>query len=161
MLLKHWRIDNTNLVMYSIILWHSQGPFFCFDFVHPLFREYVSSRTINKVIQVHDQIFCCMAGSLADAQAVTKTAKFHLSFHRCHTHIWMHWHILLKYKYAHRENTFITFSHLNNILLIPTFGYFPPNFQTGIYSFLWLLGNSLTRLYACKLTHIPTVSHSK
>uniref|UniRef100_A0A672LRY4 proteasome endopeptidase complex n=1 Tax=Sinocyclocheilus grahami TaxID=75366 RepID=A0A672LRY4_SINGR len=33
------------------------------------FREYVSSRVINKVIQVHDKIFCCMAGSLADAQA--------------------------------------------------------------------------------------------
>uniref|UniRef100_A0AAQ4P401 proteasome endopeptidase complex n=1 Tax=Gasterosteus aculeatus aculeatus TaxID=481459 RepID=A0AAQ4P401_GASAC len=46
-----------------------------------LFREYVSSKTINKVVQVHDQIFCCMAGSLADAQAVTKAAKFHLSFH--------------------------------------------------------------------------------
>uniref|UniRef100_A0A8C7WWG4 Uncharacterized protein n=1 Tax=Oryzias sinensis TaxID=183150 RepID=A0A8C7WWG4_9TELE len=45
-------------------------------------REYVSSKTINKVIQVHDRIFCCMAGSLADAQAVTKTAKFQLSFHR-------------------------------------------------------------------------------
>ncbi|CAL1583609.1 unnamed protein product [Knipowitschia caucasica] len=43
--------------------------------------EYVSSKTINKVIQVHDQIFCCMAGSLADAQAVLKAAKFHLSFH--------------------------------------------------------------------------------
>ncbi|KAF7211315.1 proteasome 20S subunit beta 12 [Nothobranchius furzeri] len=43
--------------------------------------EYVSSKTINKVIQVHDRIFCCMAGSLADAQAVIKTAKFHLSFH--------------------------------------------------------------------------------
>uniref|UniRef100_A0AAQ4PF33 proteasome endopeptidase complex n=1 Tax=Gasterosteus aculeatus aculeatus TaxID=481459 RepID=A0AAQ4PF33_GASAC len=28
--------------------------------------EYVSSKTINKVVQVHDQIFCCMAGSLAD-----------------------------------------------------------------------------------------------
>lgn len=52
-----------------------------------LFREYVSSKTINKVVQVHDQIFCCMAGSLADAQAVTKAAKFHLSFHRCHTRI--------------------------------------------------------------------------
>uniref|UniRef100_A0A672YRL9 proteasome endopeptidase complex n=1 Tax=Sphaeramia orbicularis TaxID=375764 RepID=A0A672YRL9_9TELE len=34
--------------------------------------EYVSSKTINKVIQVHDRIFCCMAGSLADAQAVIK-----------------------------------------------------------------------------------------
>ncbi|XP_030596193.1 proteasome 20S subunit beta 12 [Archocentrus centrarchus] len=43
--------------------------------------EYVSSKTINKVIQVHDRIFCCMAGSLADAQAVIKAAKFHLSFH--------------------------------------------------------------------------------
>ncbi|CAN9503620.1 unnamed protein product [Ophioblennius macclurei] len=43
--------------------------------------EYVSSKTINKVIQVHDRIFCCMSGSLADAQAVTKAAKFHLSFH--------------------------------------------------------------------------------
>uniref|UniRef100_A0A671N451 Proteasome subunit beta n=1 Tax=Sinocyclocheilus anshuiensis TaxID=1608454 RepID=A0A671N451_9TELE len=31
-------------------------------------EEYVSSRVINKVIQVHDKIFCCMAGSLADAQ---------------------------------------------------------------------------------------------
>lgn len=49
---------------------------------HFFFREYVSSKTINKVIQVHDRIFCCMAGSLADAQAVIKTAKFHLSFHR-------------------------------------------------------------------------------
>lgn len=47
-----------------------------------LFREYVSSKTINKVIKVHDRIFCCMAGSLADAQAVTKAAKFQLSFHR-------------------------------------------------------------------------------
>ncbi|XP_028298651.1 proteasome subunit beta type-6-B like protein-like [Gouania willdenowi] len=44
--------------------------------------EYVSSKTINKVIQVHDRIFCCMSGSLADAQAVTKAAKFQLSFHR-------------------------------------------------------------------------------
>lgn len=43
--------------------------------------EYVSCKTINKVIQVQDRIFCCMAGSLADAQAVTKAAKFHLSFH--------------------------------------------------------------------------------
>lgn len=43
--------------------------------------EYVSSKTINKVIQVHDRIFCCMAGSLADAQAVVKAAKSHLSFH--------------------------------------------------------------------------------
>lgn len=43
--------------------------------------EYVSSKTINKVIQVHDRIYCCMAGSLADAQAVLKEAKFHLSFH--------------------------------------------------------------------------------
>lgn len=51
--------------------------------VYVSFREYVSSKTINKVIQVHDQIFCCMAGSLADAQAVLKAAKFHLSFHRC------------------------------------------------------------------------------
>ncbi|KAM4631186.1 proteasome 20S subunit beta 12 [Polymixia lowei] len=42
---------------------------------------YVSSKTINKLIQVHDKIFCCMAGSLADAQAVLKVAKFHLSFH--------------------------------------------------------------------------------
>lgn len=50
-----------------------------------LFREYVSSKTINKVIKVHDRIFCCMAGSLADAQAVIKAAKFHLSFHRSHT----------------------------------------------------------------------------
>ncbi|CAF87364.1 unnamed protein product, partial [Tetraodon nigroviridis] len=47
--------------------------------------EYVSSKTINKVIKVHDRIFCCMAGSLADAQAVTKAAKFQLSFHRSHT----------------------------------------------------------------------------
>lgn len=47
-----------------------------------VFREYVSSKTINKVIKVHDRIFCCMAGSLADAQAVIKAAKFHLSFHR-------------------------------------------------------------------------------
>ncbi|XP_029919962.1 proteasome 20S subunit beta 12 [Myripristis murdjan] len=43
--------------------------------------EYVSSKTINKLIQLHDQIFCCIAGSLADAQAITKAAKFHLSFH--------------------------------------------------------------------------------
>ncbi|XP_071780594.1 proteasome 20S subunit beta 12 [Centroberyx gerrardi] len=43
--------------------------------------DYVSSKTINKLIQVHDRIFCCMAGSLADAQAVLKAAKFHLSFH--------------------------------------------------------------------------------
>uniref|UniRef100_A0AAY4CNA0 Proteasome subunit beta n=2 Tax=Denticeps clupeoides TaxID=299321 RepID=A0AAY4CNA0_9TELE len=42
--------------------------------------EYVSSRVINKLVQVHDRIFCCMAGSLADAQAVTKMAKFQLSF---------------------------------------------------------------------------------
>ncbi|XP_008329165.1 proteasome 20S subunit beta 12 [Cynoglossus semilaevis] len=43
--------------------------------------EYVSSKTINKVIQVHDRVFCCMSGSLADAQAVTKAAKFHLALH--------------------------------------------------------------------------------
>ncbi|XP_064836458.1 proteasome subunit beta type-6-B like protein-like [Oncorhynchus masou masou] len=42
---------------------------------------YVSSKTINKLIQVHDRIFCCIAGSLADAQAVTKAAKFQISFH--------------------------------------------------------------------------------
>lgn len=44
-------------------------------------ESYVSSKTINKLIQVHDRIFCCIAGSLADAQAVTKMAKFQLSFH--------------------------------------------------------------------------------
>uniref|UniRef100_A0A674BUQ6 Proteasome subunit beta n=1 Tax=Salmo trutta TaxID=8032 RepID=A0A674BUQ6_SALTR len=38
--------------------------------------SYVSSKTINKLIQVHDRIFCCIAGSLADAQAVTKAAGF-------------------------------------------------------------------------------------
>ncbi|XP_056154141.1 proteasome 20S subunit beta 12 [Lampris incognitus] len=43
--------------------------------------EYVSSKTINKLVQVHDRIFCCMAGSLADAQAVIKAAKFQLAFH--------------------------------------------------------------------------------
>ncbi|XP_029023737.1 proteasome 20S subunit beta 12 isoform X1 [Betta splendens] len=43
--------------------------------------DYVSSKTINKLIQVHDRIFACIAGSLADAQAVTKAAKSHLSFH--------------------------------------------------------------------------------
>lgn len=48
----------------------------------PHSREYVSSKTINKVIQVHDRVFCCMSGSLADAQAVTKAAKFHLALHR-------------------------------------------------------------------------------
>ncbi|XP_045067043.1 proteasome subunit beta type-6-B like protein-like [Coregonus clupeaformis] len=42
---------------------------------------YVSSKTINKLIQVHDRIFCCIAGSLADAQVVTKAAKFQISFH--------------------------------------------------------------------------------
>ncbi|XP_057210177.1 proteasome 20S subunit beta 12 [Triplophysa rosa] len=43
--------------------------------------EYVSSRVINKVVQVHDKIFCCMAGSLADAQAVTNAVIHQLSFH--------------------------------------------------------------------------------
>uniref|UniRef100_A0A8B9LD32 proteasome endopeptidase complex n=1 Tax=Astyanax mexicanus TaxID=7994 RepID=A0A8B9LD32_ASTMX len=43
--------------------------------------SYVSNKMINKLIQVHDKIFCCIAGSLADAQAVTKMAKFQLSFH--------------------------------------------------------------------------------
>ncbi|CAL8299756.1 unnamed protein product [Lota lota] len=43
--------------------------------------EFVSSKTINKLVQVHERIFCCMAGSLADAQAVLKTAKFHLNLH--------------------------------------------------------------------------------
>ncbi|XP_062342668.1 proteasome 20S subunit beta 12 [Osmerus eperlanus] len=43
--------------------------------------SYVSSKAINKLIQVHDKIFCCIAGSLADAQVVTKAAKFQLSFH--------------------------------------------------------------------------------
>ncbi|XP_018601126.1 proteasome 20S subunit beta 12 [Scleropages formosus] len=43
--------------------------------------SYVASRVINKLIQVHDRIFCCIAGSLADAQAVTRAAKFQLSFH--------------------------------------------------------------------------------
>lgn len=47
-----------------------------------VFREYVSSRVINKVIQIHDKIFCCMAGSLADAQAVTNAVIHQLSFHR-------------------------------------------------------------------------------
>nr|ACI68368.1 Proteasome subunit beta type-6 precursor [Salmo salar] len=41
--------------------------------------SYVSSKTINKLIQVHDRIFCCIAGSLADAQAVTKAAKFQIT----------------------------------------------------------------------------------
>uniref|UniRef100_A0A667XSR1 proteasome endopeptidase complex n=1 Tax=Myripristis murdjan TaxID=586833 RepID=A0A667XSR1_9TELE len=49
--------------------------------LYPILLEYVSSKTINKLIQLHDQIFCCIAGSLADAQAITKAAKFHLSFH--------------------------------------------------------------------------------
>ncbi|XP_056124351.1 proteasome 20S subunit beta 12 [Rhinichthys klamathensis goyatoka] len=44
-------------------------------------EEYVSSRVINKVIQIHDQIFCCMAGSLADAQAVTNAVIHQLGFH--------------------------------------------------------------------------------
>lgn len=44
-------------------------------------EEYVSSRVINKVIQIHDKIFCCMAGSLADAQAVTNAVIHQLSFH--------------------------------------------------------------------------------
>nr|XP_023651935.1 proteasome subunit beta type-6-B like protein [Paramormyrops kingsleyae] len=43
--------------------------------------SYVSSKAINKLIQVHDKIFCCIAGSLADAQAATRAAKFQLSFH--------------------------------------------------------------------------------
>ncbi|KAL0962359.1 hypothetical protein UPYG_G00339060 [Umbra pygmaea] len=43
--------------------------------------NYVCSKTINKLIQVHDRIFCCIAGSLADAQAVTKMAKFQISLH--------------------------------------------------------------------------------
>ncbi|XP_051519836.1 proteasome subunit beta type-6-B like protein-like isoform X2 [Myxocyprinus asiaticus] len=44
-------------------------------------RSYVSSKVINKLVQVHDRIFCCMAGSLADAQAITRAAKFQLAFH--------------------------------------------------------------------------------
>ncbi|KAM9454456.1 proteasome 20S subunit beta 12 [Clarias gariepinus] len=43
--------------------------------------SYVASKVINKLIQVHDRIFCCIAGSLADAQHVTRVAKFQLSFH--------------------------------------------------------------------------------
>ncbi|XP_062867536.1 proteasome 20S subunit beta 12 [Trichomycterus rosablanca] len=43
--------------------------------------SYVSSKLINKLIQVHDRIFCCIAGSLADAQYATRVAKFQLSFH--------------------------------------------------------------------------------
>ncbi|XP_036371985.1 proteasome 20S subunit beta 12 [Megalops cyprinoides] len=43
--------------------------------------EYVSSRVINKVVQVHDKIFCCMSGSLADAQAVTNAVIHKLNFH--------------------------------------------------------------------------------
>ncbi|KAI5089969.1 proteasome beta 11 subunit [Silurus meridionalis] len=43
--------------------------------------SYVSSKVINKLIQVHDRIFCCMAGSLADAQYVTRVGKFQLGFH--------------------------------------------------------------------------------
>ncbi|XP_059900011.1 proteasome 20S subunit beta 12 [Gadus macrocephalus] len=43
--------------------------------------EVVSSKTINKLVQVHQRIFCCMAGSLADAQAVLKTASFQLNLH--------------------------------------------------------------------------------
>lgn len=62
---------------------HSHNCFSCL--LVSLLREYVSSKTINKVVQVHDRIFCCMSGSLADAQAVTKAAKFQLSFHRCTT----------------------------------------------------------------------------
>ncbi|KAL4629586.1 proteasome subunit beta type-6-B like protein [Arapaima gigas] len=42
---------------------------------------YVSSRIINKVVQVHDKIFCCMSGSLADAQAVTNAVIHRLNFH--------------------------------------------------------------------------------
>ncbi|XP_051519835.1 proteasome subunit beta type-6-A like protein-like isoform X1 [Myxocyprinus asiaticus] len=44
-------------------------------------ESYVSSKVINKLVQVHDRIFCCMAGSLADAQAITRAAKFQLAFH--------------------------------------------------------------------------------
>lgn len=55
-----------------------------------LFRDYVSSKMINKLIQVHDRIFACIAGSLADAQAVTKAAKFQLAFHRCRTRTHQH-----------------------------------------------------------------------
>ncbi len=91
-----------------------------------LCREYVSSKTINKVIQVHDRIFCCMAGSLADAQAVTKAAKFHLSFHRCHTHEY--------------TGTFYTTMHTKKAFFIlkyccinPTLNHFLPNSQTGFY----------------------------
>ncbi|XP_069055120.1 proteasome 20S subunit beta 12 [Lepisosteus oculatus] len=43
--------------------------------------SYVSSKMINKLIQVHDRIFCCISGSLADAQAITRAAKFQISFH--------------------------------------------------------------------------------
>uniref|UniRef100_V9L9Z7 Proteasome subunit beta n=1 Tax=Callorhinchus milii TaxID=7868 RepID=V9L9Z7_CALMI len=42
---------------------------------------YVCSRIINKVVQVDERVFCCMAGSLADAQAVTNAAKYQLAFH--------------------------------------------------------------------------------
>ncbi|MBN3305263.1 PB6LB protein, partial [Amia calva] len=42
---------------------------------------YVSSRVINKVVQVSDKIFCCMSGSLADAQAVTNAVIHQLNFH--------------------------------------------------------------------------------
>ncbi|XP_034016120.1 proteasome 20S subunit beta 12 [Thalassophryne amazonica] len=57
------------------------GVIICSDSRASIGGDYVSSKTINKVIQVHDRIFCCMAGSLADAQAVIKAAKFHLNFH--------------------------------------------------------------------------------
>ncbi|XP_042202276.1 proteasome subunit beta type-6-A like protein-like, partial [Callorhinchus milii] len=53
----------------------------CFRLTCVCGGTYVCSRIINKVVQVDERVFCCMAGSLADAQAVTNAAKYQLAFH--------------------------------------------------------------------------------
>lgn len=72
-------------VIFSVCSINSMISMFYFPLLYffiVIYRSYVSSKVINKLIQVHDRIFCCMAGSLADAQHVTRVAKFQLSFHR-------------------------------------------------------------------------------
>uniref|UniRef100_A0A671N1M8 Proteasome subunit beta n=1 Tax=Sinocyclocheilus anshuiensis TaxID=1608454 RepID=A0A671N1M8_9TELE len=64
-----WRSSKVSTETTIIAVRYDGGVVIGSDSRASMGEEYVSSRVINKVIQVHDKIFCCMAGSLADAQA--------------------------------------------------------------------------------------------
>eukprot|EP00586_Coscinodiscus_wailesii_P000163 CAMPEP_0172482560 /NCGR_PEP_ID=MMETSP1066-20121228/9037_1 /TAXON_ID=671091 /ORGANISM="Coscinodiscus wailesii, Strain CCMP2513" /LENGTH=198 /DNA_ID=CAMNT_0013245785 /DNA_START=259 /DNA_END=855 /DNA_ORIENTATION=+ len=40
---------------------------------------YIANRTADKIVQLHDRIFCCRSGSAADTQALTDYVKHYLS----------------------------------------------------------------------------------